>query len=432
MASHVIDLVIGTDTANAIHLAGGSSGNYLLDYPIQTAKSSEATVVESLRLMVSGATIDAVRVLINMIEARLRYSDLYGSSAAELPVYVHLQLGGSGTAYRSPIYSAQLTLGDDALGYQWATQLIEVQLTWTRAAWWESTAQTTLVNAQSIYNRITTAPVSYVDISGSSIAGSIPSPIELTVQNTLNESYHIAHLWAGIQVKGTGWYENSWEAEGAGVSGGSSVASATASNGYFRRFAVPATEGSLATWTPTVWNYSRGRWFAVLGCLASAPNSGVRIRWEILYAGLAHWRGDLISISTDLMQIFGAIPVPPALEGADSVEPLTLRLRGLGSGNLDIDYFRLLPVNSCRVYIARQLGAGYQESVMDDPTIAEGALLLTSGGTRVPGFYALYDPLVVWPGIDQRLYLSWCDTTTAKATWTASVTVKHRPRRLTL
>ena len=147
------------------------------------------------------------------------------------------------------------------------------------------------------------------------------------------------------------------------------------------------------------------------------------------------WTGDEIAIPStstdDRLLDFGIVPLPPGGYGATyAAHRLGLTFRGASSVDLDVlqltmlDAYRYAELNSISV-------ANNAALVLDD---IEGRNYITASSVQTPLATSFGEPLMLYPGQLQRLYMLYeIDSASGvPITGTFSARLYYRPRRLTV
>ncbi len=132
------------------------------------------------------------------------------------------------------------------------------------------------------------------------------------------------------------------------------------------------------------------------------------------------------------MEDLGIIQIPPFALPSSASLALIVELRAANSGYCKLDFLQLTPIDSWRQI--RQVGYTLEDT---DTYIDEGnglAYVQDSGGLQYPIIMADGDPIMLWPGRNQRLYFLATGSTTnsMNPAWTFDVKAWYRPRRLTV
>jgi hypothetical protein len=101
----------------------------------------------------------------------------------------------------------------------------------------------------------------------------------------------------------------------------------------------------------------------------------------------------------------GAFPLPPggydASWGALKLR-LTLRLAN-GTANTYLDFIQITPTDSYRALDMRPIAVANNALIVDNGY--DGLAYVETGGVRAPHVLPRGDPLMVWPGKLQRIYV---------------------------
>jgi hypothetical protein len=416
-----------TDGTTTVTFTGN---NWVTRYVPEEPKTGASDVTETVQLKLTGAawaniaaTIQSVKRLLLQAEQR---NDKDHAILALAPVYLQISIDGA-PAWRSEVLSGLLASGGDGLGAAMTSKVFECALIVTRRPYWEG-PEATLVDGTNIENHddADAGHDNWVDIAGASVAGSLPTPIRLELDNQAGDA-------TGTILAGLAWRTLS---TGALIREFSGAVDANCSGGGYEAIALSGSEAALDSWYISPSGYAGGYYRVLLRLRGAAPaNTQVRLR---LYQGGTLWQqGDLTTLSTALrLQELGTLRLPPTQGQLTSLASLQIVLRALGSGTLDIDFLALVPMDGYRKYtvVGTALPAG--ERLVDDGISVPPALYTSAddGTGKSPfNYVATGQPLMLQPGLDQRLHIWQLKSDgTAAITRSFRVYVYYRPRRATL
>jgi hypothetical protein len=295
--------------------------------------------------------------------------------------------------------------------------------------------------------------VNFVDIPSAEIEGALFAPAKLSLlvgengvspYDSLREVF-VAHNWRSSPLT----FDHVQEGE-ANFSGlGAEHADASCSNGLYETLTwTGTTETFVGLWLlPGAQALAAaGGMFRVLARTPSQAYSNLWLRLRLYpYHGSAFssstskpcWTGPLTLATTSEFQDLGVFQLPPAGVGValgecpDYFLALWATRNQSGTHALDIDFMHLLPLDSWRhVYRVGDQEASAGETLVDDGV--EGELYALVGGDGTPGFVGSGLPIMLAPGVAQRLYFLTYWDTTAPVDHVVTVSVKYRPRKLSL
>lgn len=446
--AHTLDLVYGSTTI--------SLGNYLLDYSPSSLSLEEvlgnpdAVITEQIEVgPLPTATIQAVQAA--FAQAWLRKKKRIGDK-----VYLQLTPQG-GSLQRTEITPGSLVKhNENVLGYEWIASAVTGFLTLTRRPWWErARAELQLDNGSAggpatggvtVYNHDDggAGHDNWVSIAAAQVTGAIPAPVELQITNTHNVSpraynLHVAHNVLSDPANLT----HILEAENASTvyGGGSTTVSAASSNGnYVAHTWASSAETVMFQWTlsTALLNACAGNRFRVLARFATDAPSGLKARLKVLFEVTTLWEGPQYLMNAGVGSFFqdlGVVRLPPALVGTGNQYPLYLNLyyEKSGGGTANLDFLALVPLDGYRKLEPRGYGIGYNVRLVDD--MIENYLYTDGWATsgKTPHYVGFGDPIMLWPGRDQRLYF-YADKSSGGTDidQTFSVRAYLRPRLLTI
>jgi hypothetical protein len=147
------------------------------------------------------------------------------------------------------------------------------------------------------------------------------------------------------------------------------------------------------------------------------------------------WHGDEVYLENAAALVdLGVIPMPRSDDLTEIYVGVTFRATGAGS--VTYDAVQMSPAHSHRRLRQQvlQLGIGDDDSVVDDGILGEIYVKENSTSDVLPVYQAYNDPVYLYPGRTQRLYILNCSGATN--VWTAGRTVSvqawYRPRLSTV
>lgn len=420
--SNNLSLTDGTTTVNL------NSGNILtLDYAMSSAGSFDAlppSLNETGTLLVSGATTAAVQTNLNSIERLLSAARRRQETQTGPKVYLQAQWGGESTTWRSEVVGGRLETDPGEL----FRKKVEAALDIERAPWWEESTLTTLVSAQALTNNGTNNSIL---IDGGDIDGVIPSPAWIQLTNTSGSAIYWDRFWLSCNAYN----------DPENFAGKLAIGDAAASS---QSWTGAQTAHAYASWTlsSALLTDCAGDYFRVLAAfnLGGTPvPSDIYFTTRIKYSVTEIVTADPVWTGPGVTKGFfdlGALPLPPGgYYTSNDALTLALTVRASATGEASLNFLQLLPAGPGRLRLWEQIGyaAANGASIVDDPY--EEIIYYLTGSNRVPLVVNRGDPLLLWPGRDNRIAVLFDESDAAvkfSATRTTTITVKHRPRRLAL
>lgn len=440
--AHVLDIVAAT----TINLASGSCA--LLDYTPKapTSTDDDATVTESAKVQISGASVSAIQTIIQSINKAFRFAEIFHEKRIGSPAYVQLTPDGYSDVYRSEIFTGRIEWGPKVLDEQWVELKVDAIITWIRRYYWEGPQiSLTLTNtggsgqilAVVNHDDATAGHDNYVEIAADDVAGDLPTPPIITLTNTY-ASGSLLDVYLAHNFMSTPQYLiNTVEAENA--TGGTPIADAACSNGYYNNVSWTAlTETQLLTFPlgDADTEYALGNFFKIMLRFQTAPNyTNCWIRWKALFGSTVVWSGPLILLNNKSLQDTGIMQWPPGGDLPLNMSGLNLVLYAKrntsGTHNLKIDFVQLLCMDGARV-LKGTVAVAQNERLVDNGVLQK--IYKASQGNLAYHTHAAIGPtLMLRPGYRQRLqFLQIQSDGAAPIERTMNVQVVYRPRRLTL
>jgi hypothetical protein len=282
---------------------------------------------------------------------------------------------------------------------------------------------------------------SYVHIDAT--LGTIPTPCRIEMTNN-DAGADLQTVWIGNNyLSEPEDFAHILEAEDSDT--GSNTANAGASSGQYRAYAgISTPEAKITGWTiPTETLVAAdSAYFKVIARFFDGTNiTDVKYRLRIYYASQILYDGPQIEFDdtyagiSRLWRELDTIQLPPYLLEGNSPTDLTLELWGIstsgGAETVNLDLLMLLPVNTYRKLYS--ISGVAQNSVLVDDGVL-GIYYQTVSSELVSDITAEGEPIMLWPGIDNRIYFIQHSETanTADIDRAMSVRVYYRPRRVTL
>ncbi len=355
----------------------------------------------------------------------------------------------SGDVFRSEILVGRVEIPSQSLAPNLSSGAMEVNITWKRRWFWEDTTLraipltnsngTSNVTGLTVWNHddAGTGHDNWVDIAAANVTGVIPAPARLEL--TLNQDAALYKICIGHNVQASpSSFSHILEGENS-VGIGSNSSDANASNGQWRdvSWGTAVSDLQIFQWNLTAAQlaYAAGNYFRVLARVKDhAAGQFVRVGlWWPTDTPLSRLvAAEEVEMKGLSMEDWGIIQIPPFALPSSASLALIVELRAANSGYCKLDFLQLTPIDSWRQI--RQVGYTLEDT---DTYIDEGnglAYVQDSGGLQYPIIMADGDPIMLWPGRNQRLYFLATGSTTnsMNPAWTFDVKAWYRPRRLTV
>lgn len=442
-----------TDGTTTVTLSGSSpvlGATYFPGTPQRTAGELQP-VTETAEINLRG-TESTIRSKVNSIETLLRQAVERQETGAGARVFVSYKpVDGDAAAYRSEVIDGRVVwssnpglrrLGD-------TSPTIQVAVIWTRTFWWEgaeaeisisANGQAAATGGRTIYND--PANGNWIQMAAAQVGGNLPAAVRLELTNTAGTTKNLRKLFLSVNANSDPANFTHFLQGEARISGGSVDSDASYSGGQALGFSLSGSTANY-TWTLSQANMQRtkGRRVRVLARFAGTTGA-LYVKPQVrTTGGQVLWEGDELSIGPLLYEAWrdlGIVPLPPgAYDDAYGAHRLALVFRGTGLGDLDVlqlatvDSYRYLEMPVPGVAIANNAAAVHDG-------IEGRAYVLTSGvRTGLPTSFG--GPLLLQPGVIQRIYILWqihagatAGVGDAPIADTASVRLYYRPRRVTV
>lgn len=438
---HILSLTDGVTTFSLV------TGNCMLTrYVPETApEGDESPVSETVELVLFAATTVLLQVAENQLRLLLRVAAERLATGVGKRLYLQLQLANEASSWRSEVLGANLQLGSEALT-AWGNAQMTVTLHLRRVGFWEgaevelplaSKAQTgAATGGRTIHNCNDSTRGNYVQVASTAVAGATPAPVRVQLTNISGAGQDYRNLYLATNAYSDPAnlvYTLQGEARQAGY--GTVASSSFAANG--QHLAVAVNLSYQVNWdlSAAQMQAAAGRYFRVFMRVTAAPSAAVyvaaEVREEFGLVTLARTPSETkISPSSPELIDLGALPLPPGGGNGSGwgVAVLTLTMRAATATTLYVDYLQLMPTESLRHLVQRGMTVPSGDAVVDDGIAGEAYEL--ESGVRQSILIQRGQPVRVWPGVTQRVYISFdvaggsapVDTQTSVRMW-------YRPRR---
>lgn len=441
--THVFSLTDGTTTVNL----NDGTAVWTTAYELATAQEGGTDATDNLKLLVFGATYAAVQSTLRSMERLLAAAQRRQVARVGARVYLTAQLDGDAAAWRSEIYAGQLLTA--GLADELRKSKIECALLIRRAPFWEGAetelalsgpSQAAATGGITIYNYDVSATYgNWVQVADTQVLGAIPAPIRLRLTNNSGSAQQYRTIHIGVNAfagPATADVTLEGEDEATGAGADSTVADNSGGKYWTADDYVSGSGVLLGQWVipAATMAASAGRWWRLLarGFVAGTV-------WPVLYDYLGLqvlWVGGEVTppnptSTTQQLMDLGAVPIPP---GAYDASYAACRLGLWGRANPVVDFFQILGVDAYRRVEIPETLTAFAIANGDHLEIdeIEGRAYTVDATGRHPLLSLQESPLVVFPGVTQRLQVLVRLPLTVPIALTFSVQAWYRPRRLTL
>lgn len=423
-----------------------SSGNVVLEkYDFESGTwdprtDQVAPVTETMTLVLTGTTAQNSSLLQTIEQLLRQAADTFAGISAEPRVYLNITMPQDASSWRSRVHAGQVLIDNDSMD-AWSRKP-RVQVSIEREGCWSgarvqipltNTHGTNNTSGLAVYNCNDSTYDNYVDIAAASVAGSIPAPVEIRMQNGTGSSQPYTHfIWAADWTSPTISFALEGESGQLSIPSVSSIS--TAGNGQIGTFALTANGISLVSWPlPATWmSAGRGGVAHVWGLLASSPPTDLRVQLAVrdYYNLVELWKGSWLDWGPYRVGYLGTVRVPPVgySTGWSQLNLVAGFVTPLASG-ISLDHIQLMPVGSLRLVEQRGMLVLNNDWVVDDGI--EGITYLIESGNFHPIYNARTRPLLIAPNRAQRLrFMVGANSVTGRQR--TNVQIFYRPRRLSL
>jgi hypothetical protein len=236
-----------------------------------------------------------------------------------------------------------------------------------------------------------------MSIASTRVKGTRPAAVKLRITNASGGGiyWHIFHI--GNNVYSAPAAADVWLL-GSEATDGASDAWSAGVNHNINHWLFPLSA--------TLLGQTKGRWFRVLAVfdsISAAANLRASMGTYISSIFIEQMHGNERYGAGEMVDL-GLFPFPPGgYNVANAAAALAITVRSASAGSGTLDFVQLMPTDSYRKL--EQIGylAANGDSVEDDGI--EGGAYYLSGSNRYPLVRSPGDPLRVFPGVVQRLYV---------------------------
>lgn len=418
MAPHALSITDGTTTID-LNLA---AGNMVQSYEMDTAEDiHDPKITESLEIMFVASSGPNLQTAINAVEKLLVAARFRQDKPNAFPrVYLQLQVDGEASSWRAEIIEGRLRPGADVLRL-WPNFKAGYTLMVTHRAWEgprkELSISTSGNSAGTGGKPITNSASNWIQIASSQVVGVLPTPLELALTNNGGAGVGYRNFYLGNNAfSGTGLTH--------GYSGGSVTLSA--SGGVYTGQITVALSAAQMQLTD-------GRAFKIFARFTTQTASVYcKVVLKDIFNLLPLAEGDeiylpLASAGSRWVDL-GVLPLPPGGYSTGWTDTnLNFVFRAASAASMTLNVARILGLDSYQYIVQR----GYTVDAGGTMTFDNIEGLFHSGGQPI---YSVRSekPLMVFPGVTQRVNIMFDEGSSSDTAKTLSVQAYIRERRLTV
>lgn len=443
---HVLNITDGTTTVSL------TTGNVMLTHYVPQSPKPKGNeyedVTEPIEFMLYGAATTDVQAIGNSIDALIVSARRRQATGVGPRVYLQYQPINDSTLYRSEIVDGvPVAWANDAMT-AWVQAKANAHLTVTRRPWWDGSLTEASISSQasgspatggkSIANCKDSTRGNYVQFAAPSTGWTLPTPAKLQLKNTSGSAQDYRNIFLGVNAF-TDPTNFSHIVEGESVVGGWGTVvtgQSTCSNGgYVTQTFSNSTDFRWAL-NSTLLSQAAGRDFRLLtrfSGYSSTPQIYVTPKLRDSAGLIPLAVGQEIALPTSAPQLWdlGTLPIPPGGWNTNwGAAQLGLSFRVAGTVTVNIDYTQLTGLDSYKKLIQRGYSVSNNDSIVNDDI--EDQMYVVSGGVNLPIYTAQAGPLMIFPGVTQRIYILHDEGSSSDITNTFSAQLWYRPRRLTI
>lgn len=433
---HEIKLTDGTTTVNL----NDGTNVWTTGYSLATPQPGATDVSDSIELLfvVPSATVRSVDAMLDRAAARTR-------TRRGPRIYVTVKMTADSETWRSELFQGQL-LADGLLNDAYIGK-VAMTLVLQRAPFWEGAeAEIPLRNYATGAGDPVTGGVtvpndpevgSWVGIDATGVTGALPAPVRMRITNLEAGAQYYRYFLIGnnvfsLPLASVSVIQGEDETTGTGADSASAVYS---DGNHWTSDSFTTTNELLGKWGlgTGLAQASEGRWWRLIARVSAHTDAHNPVLWPVVYDAsgvVALWVGQEVRVVDELLD-FGPVPLPPGPWDDDYTSVMIgLWGRATEPTTVAIDYFYLMPMDALRKVEQITLAVAHDDWVEIDEI--ERRYYAESASGHVAVHVPSEAPLVVWPGVAQRVHLLYQTTSAMTIGDEATVTMWYRPRRLTL
>lgn len=437
-----------TDGTTTIDLTSTAPVTGCIYFP-QMPRSLRAKSVEETATVRLTGTDSQIRATTNAIERMFEQAIERAEDGVGPRVWVMYRPVPSDSLYRAKVRAGRLSWSDEPMlrRLKETTPTVMVALLWERepfegpeveAAIKSKANGTPGTGGKAVANSSDSSRGNWVEIASTEIIGTLPALTRISMQNTSGSGQDYSNIWIATNVKSDPVnFVHVIEGESKITGGGTVTADSGSSSGNY--ISYPVSGSTLMAWSlpaATV-DDCGGRDFRLLARLVSLPAAPIYVtpiikEYNNLITLIAGKEMRIDPSGFRLVDL-GSLPIPPGGGDASGWAGLTLYLglRCDTSATLALDYIQLTPTDSLRHLYQRGMTIPNNDYVEDHAI--DGLAYSIESGAKHPLHMQLESPVMVWPGVTQRIYFLYDSTFGASpVAATLSVRVYYRPRRWTV
>lgn len=419
-----------TDGVTTVTLSGDGAIIGCSYFP-QPGKDSDNLVTETIPVILEG-TDAAIRAKLDDVEELLLQAAQQRDLLTAL-VYLEFQTSASAPIYRSEVHGGQVAWSDVPGRHRLeaASNLVEAAVIVDRRNFWEgaetevylsSSLHSERVGGVTVYNNDNVTNANWAGIASNRITGNLPAPLKLRILNNSGASLGWTNFYIANNVNSAPASIDCWLL-GSEATGGATVSWGSAVTHNILQYILPLSD--------TLLGQTKGRYFRALAAFTS---NGLNTNWRAgiysniggIYAPLVIGRERSTAGGEELVDL-GALPIPPGgYNVATTAVALVLSVRCPSSGGATLDFVQLMATDSFRrleqVGYSMPVGTGIEDNGID------GGAYAYSSGAKYPIIKTYYDPIYVWPGKTQRLFILFDESANFVAGRPMTVSGWYRPR----
>lgn len=406
-----------TDGTTTVTLTSGTYSG--VTYFPAAASVSEARMpgfelADEMRIVASGSASELIAAR-NSIESLLNTARRRQQTRTGARVFVEYQNATGADWYRSEILDGRLAADEEPVLRRVDSGTNVFYLAMTRRPYWEG-PRTQLVDAEVIANGESGNSVA---IAAVDVDGTLPAPLEIRIENA--EAGTVS--WRNFYMACNAWND---PATFSPFLTGDSLSWSANSTHATTRWTRTLSDAQLSDMA--------GDYFRLILGWSTPPNDDGYWKMLARFSNNANMveGGEVFVESgvTPAIVDMGAMPFPPGGFGSATLVVLELSLRATAAGAGTLDFVALWPANNFRRLHQLSYAAVSGAAVVDDGI--EGVAYTSVSTARYPIVLAYGDPLMVWPGRANTLYVLYDQGTTFTPGNEMEISVWYRPRRVAI
>lgn len=452
MTQHAVELECGSVNLSL------STGSYsLTSYPMKSAdvvlsgvKDQGMTVKyndvrETIAVFIIGSTPANAQLLLDSIERFQALAHRRTETKLGEKVYIKVKMISDSNYWKSEVLTLKVTPNADSFTSLPQSKL-SITIDITRRYYWESiystiTTSNIITTPPAINNHSDTTHANYALTNGTTVEGSLPAPVVISVKNNSGTDvvFKTAHLAIATHLP-IASFKHDYQGENSIWPTPTVTADATCSNGNRGDLAIVAGSGLAYSWNLSVSNVYGfgGQYFrAIARFKDNLINAYLKLSTGIVISGVYYptWVGDEVQADSNSNIVdLGMAQIPRAnyQAGLNYNAAFGIQYRTTISTTLKLDFLHMYPADSYKkIEQPTSFSLAQDDYLVDDSKNDETFALTNTGTLKQNIFESLGNQLFLYPGKINKIFVLIAEPLHVVSR-NFELSVAYYPRRLTL